>query len=98
MKKNCLLVVLCLVLTAWPVMAEETEKASSLIEEARVLIEAEDYEAVVPLLQEAADMGNADGQNMLGNCYMSGLGIEQDEEEAVKYYQLAADQGNIQAE
>jgi len=35
---------------------------------------------------------------MLGNCYMYGLGIEQDEEEAVKYYQLSAGQGNIPAE
>ena len=87
--KSCLLAVLCLALTAWPVMAEETEKACSLVEEARALIEAEDYEAAVPILQKAADMGDADGQNMLGNCYMYGLGIEQDEEEAVKYYQLS---------
>ena len=57
MKKSCLMAVLCLVLTAWPVMAEETEKASSLVEEARALIEAEDYEAAVPILQEAADGG-----------------------------------------
>ena len=33
--------VLCMALTAWPVMAEETEKPSSRIEEARALIEAE---------------------------------------------------------
>ena len=78
-QKELLLAVLCMALTAWPVMAEETEKPSSRIEEARALIEAEDYKAAVPLLQEAADTGNADGQNMLGNCYMSGLGIEQDE-------------------
>ena len=56
-KKSSLMAVLCLVLTAWPVMAEETEKASSLVEEARALIEAEDYEAAVPILQEAADGG-----------------------------------------
>lgn len=36
--------VLCLVLTAWPVMAEETEKAFSLVEEAQALIEAENEE------------------------------------------------------
>ena len=36
-----LLAVLCMALTAWPVMAEETEKPSSRIEEARALIEAE---------------------------------------------------------
>ena len=76
MKRSWLLAVLCLALTAWPVMAEETEEASSLIEEARTLIEAEDYEAAVPFLRGAADMGNADGQNMPGNCYMSGLGID----------------------
>ncbi len=97
MKKSCLLAALCLALIACPVMAEETEKTPSLIEEVRTLIEAEDYEAAVPILQEAADIGDAEAQNMLGNCYMYGLGIEQDEEEAAKYYQLSADQGNIPA-
>ena len=72
MKKICLLALLCLVLTAWPVMAEETEKAPSLVDEARALMEAEDYDAAVPVLRPLADMGDAAGQNMLGNCYMGG--------------------------
>ena len=56
MKKSCLLAVLCLVLSAWPVMAAETEKESSLIQEAqdpsslldsseffKEILEADDY-------------------------------------------------------
>jgi hypothetical protein len=78
-------------------MAEETEKASPLVEEARALMKAEDYEAAIPILQELADMGDADGQNLLANCYADGLGVKENDEEAVKYYQPATDQGHIPA-
>ena len=97
MKKGCLLAILCLALTAWPVMAAETEEASSLTKQAQTLIEEEDYEAAIPLLREAAEKGDAEAQGLLGACYLYGEGLEQDHEEAVKYLQLAADQENAPA-
>ncbi len=97
-KKICLLALLCLVLTAWPVMAEGTDKAPALVNEAQALMEAGDYEAAVPLLREAAEKGDATGQRLLGNCYFNGLGVEKDEQEAVKYYRLSAEQGNAPAQ
>ena len=93
MKKNCILAALCLALTAWPVMAAETEEELSLTRQAQILMEEEDYEAAIPLLREAAEKGDATGQLELGNCYYNGLGIEKDDQEAVKYYQLSAEQG-----
>ena len=47
----------------------------------------------IPLLPKAADMGNAEAQTSPGVCFDRGNGVEQDCEEAVKYYRLATEQG-----
>ncbi|MBR3430808.1 MAG: SEL1-like repeat protein, partial [Clostridia bacterium] len=95
MKKICLLLVVCLILSACSAFAEGTAETAALVEQAWVAMEAEDYETAVPLLQKAADLGDATAQRRLGACYGAGLGIQRDEKEAVKYFQLAADQGDI---
>ena len=42
----------------------------------------------------AADQGNATAQNNLGKMYANGdQGVPQDDQEAVKWYHLAAEQG-----
>lgn len=97
MKKICLLLVFCLVLSACSAFAEGTAETAALVEQAWAAMEAEDYETAVPLLQKAADLGDATAQRQLGACYGAGLGIQRDEKEAVKYFQLAADQGDIPA-
>ena len=97
MKKICLLLVFCLVLSACSAFAEGTAETAALVEQAWAAMEAEDYETAVPLLQKAADLGDATAQHRLGVCYGAGLGIQRDEKEAVKYFQLAADQGDIPA-
>ena len=98
MKKICIWLVLCLLLTACPAFAEVAAETSALLEQAQAAIEAEDYETAVPLIRKAAEAGDATGLLWLGNCYSAGLGVEQDDGEAVKYYQLAAEQGNLLAE
>ena len=35
---------------------------------------------------------------MLGQCYSSGEGVKTDRNEAIKWFQMAADQGNIRAQ
>ncbi len=40
---------------------------------------------------------NASAKNMLGVMYYSGLGVEKDEHEAIKWLQLAADEGHTKA-
>ena len=44
-------------------------------------------------LKSCADDGNAEAQNELGKCYAMGIGVVQDDKEAVRYFRLAADQG-----
>lgn len=46
----------------------------------------------------AAELGDAAGQNALGCCYVHGLGTAVNGAEAVRYYQLSADQHNPFAE
>ena len=48
--------------------------------------------------RKAADQGDADAQNNLGNAYRDGCGVEQDDVQAVYWYRKAADQDNVQAQ
>jgi len=43
---------------------------------------------------QAADQGNAIGQNLLGVCYDRGVGVWRDVKEGAKWYRLAAEQRN----
>ena len=43
---------------------------------------------------KAARHGCADAQSKLGECYEIGMGVEQDDEEAIRWYTEAAIQGN----
>lgn len=57
-----------------------------------------DYTKAVKSLIKAAEMGYADAQDLLGNCYYAGNGVEQNYYEAVKWYRKAAEQGNASAQ
>ena len=97
MKKTiCLLAVLalCFAVATMTASAEQL----SLMDQAAVLIEAEDYDSAVPLLQEAADQGEVGAQIIVGSCYAYGIGVEQNDAEAFRYYQMAADQGDAMAQ
>ena len=57
MKKICLLLVMCLLLSVCTAYAETTTEVSELISQAQAALEASDYETAVPLLQAAAGGG-----------------------------------------
>ncbi len=46
----------------------------------------------IPGLKQMAEEGNADAQSKLGVLYASGVGIEMNKHEAVKWYQKSAEQ------
>ena len=61
--------------------------------------ENKDYDSAFSYFQISGEVkGYAPAQNMLGICYRDGLGTEQDLTEAERYFKLAADQGNTDAE
>ena len=49
-------------------------------------------------LRTRAEQGDAGAQNVLGFMYSHGRGVPQDDHEAVRWYQLAADQGHAAAQ
>ena len=46
----------------------------------------------------AAEQGNVDALNRLGNYYWNGNKITQDKQEALRFFRLAADQGSAHAQ
>jgi TPR repeat protein len=48
--------------------------------------------------QKAANQGNAVSQHNLGVAYLNGIGGEKDEQQAIHWFQLSADQGHERAQ
>jgi uncharacterized protein len=48
--------------------------------------------------RRAADQGDAEAQDNLGNAYVKGDGVPQDYAEALKWFRRAADQGSARAQ
>jgi len=57
-----------------------------------------DYATALKLLQPLADQDDADAQTSLGEMYDSGEGVAQNFGEALKWYRLAATQGDDDAQ
>ena len=83
MKKTAFLFVILIALTSLPVLGGV--KVNNPVEQAKIYLVEEDYDAAVPLLQEAAEQGDPDAQSYLGYCYYYGTGVEQDFEKAAEY-------------
>ena len=60
--------------------------------------QAGNYKAALAEWRPLAQAGNARAQNFLGFMYDNGEGVLEDDLEAVKWYRLAAEQGNPKAQ
>ena len=47
---------------------------------------------------DAAEQGDADSQYNVGRCYFEGTGVDQDNDEAYKWFEKAAEQNHVHAE
>ncbi len=59
---------------------------------------SKDLKRAFALYQHAADQKNPQGQFYVGQCYERGIGVAQDIDEAFRWYQLAAKNGDIRAQ
>ena len=57
----------------------------------------QNYEKAVEWYTKAAEQGNSEAQDTLGDCYYLGNGVEQNYEKAVEWYTEAAESNNIYA-
>jgi TPR repeat protein len=71
--------------------------AEAQVRLAYILDYSEDNEEAVHWYRAAAEQGNADGQFGLGEMYVKAEGIEQDFARAIEYFELAAENGHVQA-
>lgn len=69
------------------------QNVSELNEQAKKLIETQEFEKAVPILKQAAELGNAESQYNLGYCYRAGFGIDQNIEKGIYWFSKSADQG-----
>ncbi len=68
------------------------QNASELNEQSKKLIETQEFDKAVPILKQAAELGNAESQYNLGYCYQAGIGVEQNAEKAIEWYSKSAGQ------
>ena len=105
MKRIGLLLLLCVALMAWPVMAEEQAGGlmvepdpivitrDEIFETARTLVKSGEPASGFALFELLADRGDAQAQNNLGWLYEEGQGVEKSQEKANEYYRMAAEPG-----
>ncbi len=59
--------------------------------------DAKQYERALPMLEKAADAGDAVSALRLADCYRNGWGVSQNQNEALSYYRNASSVGNLLA-
>ena len=69
------------------------QDATNLNEQSKKFIETQEFDKAVPILKQAAELGNAESQYNLGYCYQAGIGVEQNFEKAAEWYSKSAEQG-----
>ena len=74
--------------------AAETVTNAPQRENTEVVLDESDLDKI----RESADQGDAEAQHGLGIKYHNGIGVPQNDAEAVKWFRLAADQGVAEAQ
>ena len=77
--------------TAWAIEQSQMIQVEQLYKQ-------KDFKAMLPILHPLAKQGDAIAQVLLGTMYENGLGVKQDDFEAMKWYRKAAEQGNANAQ
>jgi uncharacterized protein len=67
------------------------------LKDAKEALARQDYTGAINIVQPRAEEGNAGAQLMMGDIYLSGLGVAQSDETAMEWYRKAAEGGNMDA-
>lgn len=77
---------------------EENKTAEELYARGSMLFDQGNWEDAMPLILEAANMGNADAQNHLGVDYRLGEGVPKDPQQGIAWYRKAVAQNHPKAQ
>ena len=69
------------------------QRAEELTIQSKELLKQEKFKEAIPILIEAAELGNAESQYNLGVCYQFGYGTDQNDSIATSWYLKSAEQG-----
>ena len=69
------------------------QHAEELNIQSKALLNQEKFKEAIPILIEAAELGNAESQYNLGVCYQFGYGTDQNDSIATSWYLKSAEQG-----
>jgi len=79
------------------ILALSFAAAAGPLKDGAALYERGDYATALQVVHPLADQGVAGAQFVLGEMYLGGLGVPQNDPEAVRRFRLAADQGDPHA-
>lgn len=89
---------IALMTTAGLLLSFQVELASAAsISAAKRAFDEQNYSEAMAELTPLAQEGNADALNMLGKMYENGWGVEADVDQAKRYYERGARQGNLES-
>ncbi|WP_417581650.1 tetratricopeptide repeat protein [Nitrincola sp.] len=71
--------------------------SAATLQDARSAIESQNYAVALEQLQLIARDGDLDANNLLGQMYENGWGVDADEEEAARLYRIGANQGHMES-
>ena len=74
------------------------DNLKEILEKAKSAFGAKDYQTAFEIWKSLAEQRNAEAQFNLGRMYSYGRGVKQNNKKAVKWYQLAGEQGNAEAQ
>ena len=97
MKKQIAGVVFSLLISAEVFYGAQADQGDDLCKLGIQAYEQEKYEEAINYLAQASEMGNAEAQDVLGECYFNGYGIRSNPEKAAELFQQAADQDYAKA-
>lgn len=69
------------------------QNADQLNEQSKKHLQSGEIDKAIPLIKQAAELGNAEAQYNLGYCFQSGTGIGKDPVKAAEWYLKSANQG-----
>jgi TPR repeat protein len=98
MRKHVVMVYLAVLLVCFAAGANAAADADALYQQGKTLYDAQQYTQALPILQEAADLGHAEAQYLLGWAYCMGDGVAQNYPAAMAWWLKAAEQGHAQAQ
>ena len=76
--------------------SSKKRQARALYEQGARLVQEKDYQGALPVLKEAADLGNGDAAFQLGVLYTEGKGVETNPVEALSWFERSADRGHVE--